>query len=58
MQLEKVNGLSLHIAGHDMLDGTPVLDIKPYLPYSDAIPEASHGWLDHVGIVPQKDPVA
>ncbi|MCC5812397.1 MAG: tRNA (N6-threonylcarbamoyladenosine(37)-N6)-methyltransferase TrmO [Ectothiorhodospiraceae bacterium] len=30
----------LHIAGHDLVDGTPVLDIKPYLPYADAAPEA------------------
>jgi hypothetical protein len=30
----------------DMIDGTPVLDIKPYLPYTDAIPDADHGWLE------------
>ncbi|MQM37840.1 tRNA (adenine(37)-N6)-methyltransferase [wastewater metagenome] len=30
----------LAIAGHDLVDGTPVYDIKPYIPYSDAIPEA------------------
>lgn len=30
----------LHIAGHDLVDGTPVLDIKPYLPYADAAPAA------------------
>jgi len=32
--------LVLHLRGVDLLDGTPVLDIKPYLPYVDAIPEA------------------
>jgi len=30
-------GLSLHVGGLDLIDGTPILDIKPYLPYTDAI---------------------
>ncbi len=30
----------LHVSGVDLVDGTPVLDIKPYVPYADAIPEA------------------
>lgn len=34
----------LHLAGVDLLDGTPVLDIKPYLPYSDRIMEAAGGF--------------
>jgi tRNA-Thr(GGU) m(6)t(6)A37 methyltransferase TsaA len=34
----------LRVAGLDLLDGTPVLDIKPYLPYSDAIGDASGGF--------------
>src|SRR5690606_12852745 len=29
----------------DLLDGTPVLDIKPYVPYADAFPESGSGWL-------------
>jgi len=33
-------GVSLDISGLDLLDGTPVLDIKPYIPYADALPEA------------------
>jgi len=49
--LEKVIGRVLHIKGHDMLDGTPVLDIKPYIPYADAMPHASSGWLDDSGLV-------
>lgn len=36
--------VTLHITGVDMVDGTPVLDIKPYLPYADSIPEASGGF--------------
>ena len=37
-------GLVLHIRGADLMDGTPVLDIKPYLPYADCIPEAAGGF--------------
>lgn len=36
--------LSIHVSGVDILDQTPVLDIKPYIPYSDAIPQASCGY--------------
>ncbi|HID49238.1 MAG TPA: tRNA (N6-threonylcarbamoyladenosine(37)-N6)-methyltransferase TrmO [Chromatiales bacterium] len=36
----------LHLRGVDLLDGTPVLDIKPYLPYVDAIPTAHGAWAD------------
>ncbi|MDQ6981872.1 MAG: tRNA (N6-threonylcarbamoyladenosine(37)-N6)-methyltransferase TrmO [Mariprofundus sp.] len=43
--LKSIEGRILHIEGHDMLDGTPVLDIKPYLPYADAIADATSGWL-------------
>jgi hypothetical protein len=34
----------LRVSGVDLLNGTPILDIKPYLPYSDAIPDASPGY--------------
>ena len=34
-------GPVLHVSGVDLLDGTPILDIKPYLPYTDSIPDAS-----------------
>ncbi|MCF6191425.1 MAG: tRNA (N6-threonylcarbamoyladenosine(37)-N6)-methyltransferase TrmO [Cocleimonas sp.] len=36
----------LHLAGCDLLDGTPVLDIKPYLPYADIIPNAGGGFAE------------
>jgi tRNA-Thr(GGU) m(6)t(6)A37 methyltransferase TsaA len=38
--------VTLHLSGVDVLDGTPVLDIKPYLPYADAIPTATGGFAD------------
>ena len=34
----------LHVRGGDFLDGTPVLDIKPYVPFADSIPDASSEW--------------
>lgn len=34
------------VRGVDLLDGTPILDLKPYLPMVDAHPEAGHGWLE------------
>jgi len=46
VRLVRVEGLTLHLRGLDLLDGTPVLDIKPYVAYTDAIPSASRGWLD------------
>ncbi len=45
LRLERVEGLTLHVRDVDMLDGTPVLDIKPYVAYADARPEANAGWL-------------
>lgn len=39
-------GIEIHLEGVDILDGTPVLDIKPYLPYADSIPAASSGWAE------------
>jgi tRNA (Thr-GGU) A37 N-methylase len=35
----------IRIEGIDLLDETPILDIKPYLPVIDAWPNAGHGWL-------------
>jgi len=38
--LERVEGATLHVRGLDAIDGTPVLDVKPYLPVYDAVPDA------------------
>ena len=45
VELIGIEGRVLKIKNLDMLDGTPVLDIKPYVPYTDAIAEGSSGWL-------------
>lgn len=42
------NGPVLHVSGADLLDGTPIYDIKPYLPYTDSHPEAVGGFADEV----------
>lgn len=42
-------GTVLHVGGADLMDGTPIFDIKPYIPYSDCKPGASGGFTDHTG---------
>lgn len=56
LRLVGVEGATLHVEGIDLLDGTPVLDVKPYVPYTDAHPGARAGWLDAIGAVgPEPD---
>ena len=43
----KEYGTVLHVAGADLMDGTPIFDIKPYIPYGDAHPDAKGGFTDH-----------
>ena len=40
VKIEKVNQGEILVSGIDILDGTPIYDIKPYIPYSDSIPKA------------------
>ena len=42
----------VRVLGIDLIDGTPVLDIKPYVPYADAFPGAKAGWLDEIAQAP------
>lgn len=42
-------GTVLHVGGADLMDGTPIFDIKPYIPYGDCHPEATGGFTDHAG---------
>lgn len=48
LEVVRVEGAFVHVRGLDLLEGTPVLDIKPYVPYADAFPEARAGWLDEL----------
>jgi tRNA-Thr(GGU) m(6)t(6)A37 methyltransferase TsaA len=45
-KLLEVSGRTIRIENPDMLDGTPVLDIKPYIPQAESHPQARAGWID------------
>jgi tRNA-Thr(GGU) m(6)t(6)A37 methyltransferase TsaA len=47
LALDAVDGLTLHVRDIDLIDGTPVLDIKPYVPFTDVVPSANSGWLEN-----------
>ena len=44
VELDPELGPVLHVSGADLMDGTPILDIKPYVPYADSHPDASEGF--------------
>lgn len=46
VKLEKVEQNTIYLSGVDLVDGTPILDIKPYVPQVDALPSATGGWTD------------
>jgi tRNA-Thr(GGU) m(6)t(6)A37 methyltransferase TsaA len=48
VRLLRVEGTNLHVQGIDLIDGTPVLDVKPYVPYADAFPLSRAGWIDEI----------
>jgi tRNA-Thr(GGU) m(6)t(6)A37 methyltransferase TsaA len=48
VRLVRISGCDLHVRGIDLIDGTPIVDVKPYLPYSDAFPDARAGWIDAI----------
>ncbi len=45
VRLVRIEGAVLHLAEVDLLDGTPLLDIKPYSPRFECYPDARDGWL-------------
>lgn len=49
VRLDRVAGCVLEVRGVDIVDGTPLLDIKPYLPSIDAPVDVRTGWLDGAG---------
>lgn len=44
VDLDKLLGPVLYVSGADLMDGTPIFDIKPYLPYTDSHPDARSGF--------------
>jgi tRNA-Thr(GGU) m(6)t(6)A37 methyltransferase TsaA len=48
VELHTAEGPILHVAGADLMDGTPILDIKPYIPYADCRSQAKGGFTDEL----------
>ena len=47
LSIERVNTrIMLRLGGIDLVDKTPIFDVKPYLPYTDALPQATSGWAE------------
>lgn len=46
VEVSPTEGILIHVSGADLMDGTPILDIKPYLPHVDALPGAIGGFAD------------
>ena len=52
VELSTPEGPVLRVAGADLMDGTPIYDIKPYIPYADCHPEATGGFTDGIDYAP------
>ena len=52
VELHPTLGPVLHVKGADLVDGTPIFDVKPYLPYADSHPEATGGFTDDTAMEP------
>ncbi len=56
VKIEKIemspDGPLIVVSGADMMDGTPIVDIKPYLPLADSIPDATGGFTDKLNFTP------
>ena len=48
IELDTVDGPVIHVKGSDLMDGTPIYDIKPYIKYADARPHATCGYVDNL----------
>lgn len=53
VRLERIDGCRLHVANVDVLDGTPLLDLKPHVPEFDCTPGARTGWMEHAAAARQ-----
>ncbi len=58
VRLVAVEETQLRVQEIDILDGTPLLDIKPYVPRFDSYPAAAAGWLDRAGVNVREDMTA
>ena len=51
IEFSDARGPVLHVAGADLMDGTPIYDIKPYIPYADCRPEATEGFTGQIELL-------
>jgi len=54
IELSKNEGPIIYVSGADIMDNTPIYDIKPYLPYADSKPDATGGFVDTLELIPLK----
>lgn len=54
IELSTNEGPIIYVSGADLMDNTPIYDIKPYLPYSDSKPDATGGFVDNLELTPLK----
>lgn len=47
VKLDRIEGRNIYISNYDLLDATPILDIKPYIPQADSFPDSKVPWLDN-----------
>ena len=52
VEIDPALGPVLHVRGSDLVDGTPIFDVKPYLPYTDSHPDATGGFTDTAAMEP------
>ncbi len=45
IKIDEHDGITLHLAGVDLVDGTPIVDIKPYIPFVESLPDARSGFV-------------
>lgn len=57
VELRHIDGLRLYLGACDAVDGTPVFDIRPYVPEYDSFPDASAGWIGEVNALLERAPM-
>lgn len=55
VKLLSIEGRTLRVGDVDLLDNTPIFDIKPYLPYAEAFPDAKAGWVDELAAAESRE---
>jgi len=55
VKLDSRENHTLHVSGIDVLDGTPLIDIKPYIPRFDHVESAGNGWADDMELRPKPE---